>query len=932
MKPGIQSPERTLKIATGSCRDSAWLLCQLLRHCGLATRFVSGYLIQLVADKEAVDGPSGPKQDFTDLHAWCEVYLPGAGWVGLDPTSGLLAGEGHIPLACSPVPSDAAPITGAHEKARVTFKHEMSVERLLDSGRPLKPYEEETWSLIHETGHQVDALLRENDVRLTTGGEPTFVGTKNPDADEWNTAALGSEKHVLADQLLHRLQHDWAPGALLHHGQGKWYPGEELPRWAYQCYWRDDGEDIWENPQLFERNDNTQRTHRSVSDAERLIQLIAQNCAIDDEFAFPAYEDPWHLAWQARRFPSNKDPLTDDLKEDSHQKRLVSLLRGEPRDPVAMVLPLIDAGPQQWKSGEWFLREERCYLMPGDSPAGFRLPLDGLPWEAKEKRQGAIPDYYAMRALLPRAKRVKIQMQHPQDSSDDMEPDDVLPDPDIVRTALVIEPRDGILRVFLPPIAEPDAWLDLIQRIEMAVQDAGLTVQFEGYEAPKHPRIKRMALTPDPGVLEVNVPPVDSWDAFVRQTKSLYDHAHQLYLAAEKFDYDGRHTGTGGGCHVTIGGPSPSESPVLRRPDLLKSLLTCFNNHPSLSYVFSGNFIGPTSQAPRIDEARQDSIAELELALAQIPQAGQDCPPWLVDRLLRNILTDVTGNTHRTECCIDKLYSPDHSAGRQGLVEFRSFEMPPHWQLNCAQQLLIRSLVAYYWLKPNEQPLAHWGTRLHDKWMLPWYLKQDLQEVCQQLGDIDIAMDPKWFQPHIDFRMPLLGAVEKDGVCMEVRQAIEPWHVLGEEPGAGAQARYVDSSLERVEILVHGLTDRRHAIACNGYEVPLQPTGVAGESVAGIRYRAWQPPHCLHPTIGVDVPLHIDLYDRWNKRAIAAASIHVAHPGGRSYDSRPVNANEAEGRRLLMFRNDGHSQGSYEINSTPALAEQPHTLDMRRFG
>jgi transglutaminase-like putative cysteine protease len=303
MEPGIQTPEDTLEQASGSCRDSGWLLVQLLRHLGLAARFVSGYLIQLVPDVKSLDGPSGPPADFTDLHAWCEVYLPGAGWVGLDPTSGLLAGEGHIPLACSAEPSSAAPITGYMEECEVDFSHAMRIERVWEAPRVTKPYSESQWNEIDALGQRIDADLAAGDVRLTMGGEPTFVSIDDRDGAEWNTETMGPNKRRLGANLLSRLKARYAPLGLLHYGQGKWYPGEQLPRWALSCFWRKDGEPLWEHPALFA--DEATDYGANEAQARLFLETLAVRLGLDPRFCFGAYEDAWYYLWRERRLPAS---------------------------------------------------------------------------------------------------------------------------------------------------------------------------------------------------------------------------------------------------------------------------------------------------------------------------------------------------------------------------------------------------------------------------------------------------------------------------------------------------------------------------------------------------------------------------------------------------------------------------------------------------
>ncbi len=977
MEPGVQTPEETLTLQSGSCRDTAWLLVQLFRHMNIAARFVSGYLIQLAPDVKSLDGPSGTEIDFTDLHAWCEVYLPGAGWIGLDPTSGLLAGEGHIPLACTPQPSGAAPIEGLMDKAEVEFKHEMKVTRIHESPRVTKPYKEEQWTEVLKLGEQVDAQLVKQDVRLTMGGEPTFVSTQDRDGAEWNTDALGPTKRGLATALVHQLRQQYGQGGFLHFGQGKWYPGEQLPRWALSIYWRADGTPCWQDRDVFA--DERQPSAYTSADACRFMQALTQQLDLPGDTVLPGYEDTWYYLWRERRLPVNVDPFDARLDDEMERNRLRRVFSLGLDQAVGYVLPLQavetdDPALCAWQTGPWLLREERMYLMPGDSPMGWRLPLDSLPWAAPTDRWHQIEqDPFAPRGSLP-ASPTRLQTHSPgmhahadtRGAKDFAEPaaptaQRFKSDPSVVRTALCVEVRDpnrahgpqveaeaiangqksGVLYVFMPPLSRLEDYLALISAIEATAKCVGMKIVLEGYPPPRDPRLKLLQVTPDPGVIEVNIHPAHHWTELVENTEFLYQAAFETRLSAEKFMTDGRHTGTGGGNHMVMGGATPADSPFLRRPELLASLILYWHNHPSLSYLFSGMFIGPTSQAPRVDEARNDQVFELEIALREITRNrqkyGADMPPWWVDRTLRNILIDVTGNTHRSEFCIDKMYSPDSSTGRLGLLELRAFEMPPNARMSIVQQLLLRALVARFWDEPYSAPVTRWGTELHDRFMLPHWIHKDFDDVLTELGDAGFHFDPSWFAPHFEFRFPLVGQVQVDGVELTLRNALEPWHVMGEESTAGGTARYVDSSLERIEVLVRGMNSSRHTVTVNGIPLPLQPTGVVGEHVASVRFKAWNPPSSLHPSIGVHAPLTIDLVDTWMQRSLGGCQYHVVHPGGRNYDTFPVNAYEAESRRLARFFRMGHTPGTLKQrsplqpnDSLHPSREFPFTLDLRR--
>jgi len=965
LEPGVQTPEETLELMKGSCRDSAWLMVQLLRHLGLAARFASGYLVQLTSDEKSLDGPSGPEEDFTDLHAWCEVFLPGAGWVGLDPTSGLFASEGHIPLACTPDPVSAAPINGFTDKCEVEFSYENVVTRVHEDPRVTKPYTDAQWADVLALGDKVDGLLDEHDVRLTMGGEPTFVSIDDMESAQWNTAALGKDKLSLAKTLLLRLRDHFAPKGLLHYGQGKWYPGEEVPRWALGLFWRTDGEPLWQRQDMLARIDKNYG--HGQRDAELFSQRLATLMGIADFCVHPAYEDGLHYLLQEQNLPPGVDAKIASAKDSLDRRRLARVLEQGLDTPSGYVVPVEwDFYAHRWQSSRWEFRRERLTLIPGDSPVGLRLPLDSLPPVADEDRlpQEADPmrdtdpletAEHAVQVALERVESLNAkaaQATQPQTAKTDQSGnprEDGYLWKNLVRTALCVEAREGKIHIFLPPLPYLESYINLLALIEETAAQLDLPVIIEGYEPPKDHRMQKLLVTPDPGVIEVNIHPATNWRDMVSNMTELYQAARESRLGTEKFMLDGRHTGTGGGNHITLGGSTPADSPLLRRPDLLRSFVTYWQNHPSLSYLFSGAFVGPTSQAPRVDEGRDESLYELEIAFQQMPD-GEVAQPWLVDRIMRNLLIDLTGNTHRAEFCIDKLFAPGSSTGRLGILEFRGFEMPPHSRMAMVQALLLRALVIRFWRNPYRQKLERWGTRLHDQFMLPHYIWQDVKEVADDLQAHGLDFRAEWLLPFREFRFPNYGRVELDDIQLELSWAIEPWNVLGEEVTSSGTARYVDSSVERLQVRLSGLTGSRYVLSCNGRRVPLRSTGRQGEFVAGVRYKAWAPPSALHPTIDIHAPLVFDLIDTWNGRSVGGCTYHVSHPGGRSYDTFPVNAFEAESRRGNRFDDLSHTQGPFTPrpdvdalrqffpNTTPrpmapppeeSYDEYPLTLDLR---
>jgi uncharacterized protein (DUF2126 family)/transglutaminase-like putative cysteine protease len=946
MDPGVQTCEETLTSKLGSCRDYAWLLVQTLRHLGLASRFVSGYLVQLKSDEKSLDGPSGPEEDFTDLHAWAEVYLPGAGWIGLDATSGLLAGEGHIPLACTPSYESAAPVSGFSDFAETTFEFENSVTRIFESPRVTKPYTEDQWKAIYDLGFVVEDELQANDVRLTMGGEPTFVSVDDMESGEWNTEADGEHKRKLASKLSIRLMDVFGKGGVLHHAQGKWYPGEPLPRWLIGVHWRKDGSPIWREPKLLASFAENYKLPVNIT--ETFLKTLSKFLGTDDDSVAPAYEDAFYFLWEEGKLPIDVDPKKYN-KNDTHLRRkLGDILEQGIGKAVGHVFPLVKKSGK-WITNTWEFRGKHLLLTPGNSSIGLRLPLDSLPKNPEiPSEPTAEPELFEKRPALPeygidlkRRKRRKTTTRRNKDQP-------------FVRTAICAEVREDKLYLYLPPLDSAEDFLDLVASIEATAKKLNTPIILEGYEPPRDNRLEVLKVTPDPGVIEINVHPANNWKELTDNTLTLYAEAKKARLGTEKFMLDGKHTGTGGGNHVTLGGVTPADSPLLRNPQLLRSLLTFWQHHPGLSYLFSGAFIGPTSQAPRVDETRLENLYELEIAFSQIPE-DKEVPFWLTDRLFRHLLTDITGNTHRAEFCIDKLYSPDSSSGRLGILELRAFDMPPHSQMSLMQMLLVRTLVSWFWKKPYKHKLVRWGSELHDKFLLEHYVKEDIKDIVEQLNDAGYPFKLDWFDPFFEFRFPLYGMVEINAMQLELRMAIEPWNVLGEEMTGRGTSRYVDSSLERIQVKLNNFTVERYTLTCNGIKVDLSSTGTKGEYVAGVRFKAWDPWSALHPTIGVDTPLVFDIVDDWNQKSIGGCTYFVAHPGGLSYDNYPINSLEAESRRINRFWDIGLTQdevaptelvattnftgrmvepksgsNTFVYKEIPVNPEYPHVTDLRK--
>lgn len=860
----------------GSSRDLAWVLTQSLRAIGLAARFTSGYLISLATDENG-DISEDDTGDNARLHAWSEVFLPGAGWIGLDPSLGIFTAENHVPLASAPDPFRTVPLVGIDQQRVESYQNEIRLRRLKPIS-PAMPVSETHWRDIAATGRFIDASLNAKQIGLCSSAEVNFVSAVNAGAPEWTNQTLGEDKLRVAYALLNRLRTKWASSGAVHLCQGEHIQGEKTARWRLSCCYRGDDRPVWRNSELLECGQNAFRCATSL-DARQLAATLAGNLGLSKEFVIPAHEDRLH---QLSNNPmlSNYLPSGDELRDPLQREHLANQLSATQAAPAGYVLPLRwDSCAEAWTSGVWKFRREGLYLLPGDFSLGFRLPLHSLAKHTTEPDDIATePSPFEEKSLLPEvygeisARQIDLGPAMEETAIADRGRSGLAP-----RTAICVESREGVLHVFLPPIHYVEHYVDLVGAIESAAESLGLPIVLEGYEPPQDRRLKRFVIEPDNGLLRLFLPAASSW----QEQSELYETA---YAEADEVGLDCEHGGRRDDVRqrpnsyttLTLGGPTPSASPFLNQPQILRSLIAYWQKHPSLSYFFSGTLIGPSGNAPRPDEGRDDALYELGIALERFPKDSY--PPWMPDRLLRHLLADASGNMHCAETRVDQLYAPERQSRRQGQIMLRSFDMPSHHRLASLQALLVRALIAHFGRQPYTKPLIAWHSALHDRFMLPQVLWDNLGTILCELGESGFPLQHDWFAPLLEMNFPSLGSVQIGDIMLELRRAHEPWPLLAEEVAGGGMARFIDVANERIQVRVSGMAPDRYLVACNQELVPLHPGAIQGDYVAGVRYKVCQPPSTLHPTVAPITSLVFDLIDTWTGRAIGGCTYHPTPP------------------------------------------------------
>lgn len=877
---GPRDAEVVLSQRRGSCWDLAWLLTVTLRHLGLAARLACGHRIILA------QGPGG--RDSVSLHGWSEAYLPGAGWIGLDPVAGLFTTEAYVPFACAPDPLRVRPIVGYREACEEQQVEQLRIVRLeaRQSADPVTHLAD-----VQAVGRFVERDLAEQGVRTAVGIGLSLVLSSETDEPEWNVAALGPTKRSKGESLLSRLRRRLAPGGVIQQGQGKWYAGDPLPRWQLGCYFRFDGRALWQHPERLASPPSGRSAE--LGDAQRFTGALATALGIDPECVVGAYEDPLPNLLQA---PVALDlaPSELQLADPARRRELAERLSQARRELVGYVLPLrFDPARERWSSGAWVFRRAALYLTPGDSAMGYRLPLGSLLHDEQGEFEAQLErSPFEERPSLPvfgSAMRARLAAGHLRGTAQNDSAQDRPP-----RTALCVQPRAGRLYVFLPPVSHLEHYLELVAAVEAVSESMDLSVTLEGYAPPKDHRLGRLVLEPGAGVLRITLPETERWDDRMAMLKAVYEEAAGVGLCAERVMADGRRLPVGGEARLTVAGVQPMDSPFLTRPFILKRLITYVQRHPCLSYFFAGRAIGPSGFAARPDEGRDDALYELCIGLDRLP-SGDRAAPWQADRVLRHLLTDLSGNLERAEIRVDELYPPGRAGLRLGRIHIGSFETAPNESLAALQSLLVLGLLGRSVRAQECEELVRWGPALHDQFMLPDVLWDDLCAVVEDLNDVGYPFQLSWFEPLMALRFPILGVVQLGEITLELRTAHEPWPLLAEQASAAGMARFIDMANERVQVKLSGLTPLRYVLACNGHRVPLQNTGTHAKYLAGVRYKVTNPPATLHPTIPPVDALVFDLIDTWSGRAIGGCTYLPARPILWGPVGSPVAASAADG-------------------------------------
>jgi uncharacterized protein (DUF2126 family) len=667
---------------------------------------------------------------------------------------------------------------------------------------------------LRDQGKHADALLAEAGIILTQGGEPTFI-PEHPVGPQWNLEALGAEKLNLAWKLCRALEKSLMPGAIILRSNGKHYPGEPIPRWKLTLL-RKQGTPLWKNTALLSYGKKEKKTPVTP---RKFLSTLALTLGLPGSIR-PVYEDVEAAMRTAASLGENpplphysraKKGFVQPRWTTAERKRWQGLHRA-----AGWVLPL-DCIDGVWKTDLWILPDGRdLLLLPGTSSIGLRLPLASLP-------------------------------------------------PGVLPRALTAEICDGALSLFIPPFLEASSFANLLAAIEETAESLNSPpLALEGYPPPHDDAWESLSVIPDPGVIEVNLPPAANWESLEKTVSALFLAAEQCGLRGTRLLPSGEIAATGGGGHLVLGGASMDTNPFLLKPYLLPSFLRFIQRHPSLSYLFSGRFVGPSSQAPRIDESFFEIPRELAHSLASMEEMEAPASPIMIDAILRNLLLDYNGNTHKAEVSVDKFFNPFMPKGRLGLVEFRSIEMSPDIEQFLAIQALWRALAASFVTKPYQEPLVDWKGKLHDDFLLPFFLEEDLCKVIEYLNESGFSFERDWFLPHLKFRFPILAEEKAGDSLWHLRRALEPWPLLGEQPTASGLVRCVDSSTERLEIRLFAPSkDRKKTpvtILVNGWNLPLHPHPKGG-FIGAVRFRTFILPTCLHPQVLPHTPLLIQFFD-----------------------------------------------------------------------